>query len=354
MKEDSMATRQKQSSQRPSESEQPKRQRNSTSGRQRATRSQAEAPDPPQQEPPSRAEEGQALGTDQGFDQLLEQQIAQAIQPVLDEFRRQVAEVMEQQMAERPTIDTSSEGDGQESQQVPGSQQQDARPADQQPTSQAPPPQTEEQSPSAAAQQMQAEPPQQAEPAASDGQPAKQPESQEQRAPQRQLVKAVRPALEVVEHQGERFLQSLLVAGTTALLAESTRVAAQQRAEQGLHGLLQKMFEGLPDQVSSQDLQAQTERTLQAILRESLDAVFAEGMRLTLQQQGGQAMKVSLDGDFGALLKKTEDTLKAIADALVAVLRRHWQPVLRLLLLIVLSALESSLEHSGKESKAAS
>ncbi len=170
--------------------------------------------------------------------------------------------------------------------------------------------------------------------------------SPEQAGVQRALAGGFRPAVQLIEHLGEQWLQSLLVAGLAALLAETTRGAIQQRAEQGLHTLLQKAFEPLPHSTNSQELQAQTERTLQAILRDSLEAVFAQAMLPKTQQQGEQAIRASLHGDFGAVLRTIEGTLKAILEALVAVLREQWQRVLRLQVAALLVVLESSLEKS--------
>jgi hypothetical protein len=91
---------------------------------------------------------------------------------------------------------------------------------------------------------------------------------------ERPLAGALGPAVQAVAHQGA---QSLLAAGLGALLAETTRAAVQQQAEQGLHRLLQTLFETAPAGIANPEMQGKIERTLQLVLHESLEAVFAEG-----------------------------------------------------------------------------
>lgn len=323
---------------------------------------------PTQESVGNNAAQGQVPGPELDFSKILEQQISQAIQPVLNEFRQNVAQTMEQQAAALP----SHAGEGmagaagapqamQATAQGPGAQQQPVQ-QPQQPMQQQGGPAVTQQPPvqqalGQATQPVQGQLPPQAQqlaqPAEIAGQTIGQVESQAQQAPQGAVAGALRPALETVEHQGKQWLQSLLVAGLAALLAESTHAAVQQRAEHGLHTLLQKLFEAAPEGVTNQEMQIKTERTLQMILRESLDAVFVGGMRATVQQGGQLAIQDSLQGNFGSALGRVEDTLKAMAEALIEVLRRQWQNVLRLLLALVLLALESSLAQSSTEKKGA-
>ena len=289
-------------------------------------------PQPAQQVPPGAAAEGQAPSPEQDFSKLLEQHISQAIQPVLDEFRQQLTQVMEQQAEAMPAMNAGVQGAQQEAPQG----QATPSPVQQSPVQQSPVQQPPVQQPlSQAVQTTQA----------AVAQPA-QPESQGQQHP---LSGALAPALQTVERHGEQWIQSLLITGLTALLTESSHATIQQRAEHGLHTLLQKLFEAVPDGMSNQEMLAKTEQTLQAILREALNAVFAEGVRTAVQQNGQEAIRDSLHGDFREALTSIEDTLKAMADALIAVLRRQWPSVLRLLLALVLLALASSLAQSDKQ-----
>lgn len=282
---------------------------------------QGQSPSATKQEAPGLAPQGQSPSTQSNFSQTLEQQISQAIQPVLDEFRQQMAQTMVQQKEAMPATGTGG----------PAPQEAQAAP----PAPQPPP-------------QPQAQPPQPQPQPEGQPRPAALPEGvgKLQQGTQHLLTDALRPAIRLAEQQGEQWIESLLIAGLAALLAEPTRVAIQQRAEQGLHTLLQKAFEPLPHSASSQNLQAQTERTFQAILQAALAAVFAEAMQPQVQQQGQQAIRESLHGDFSAALKTVEDTVKAILEAIATALRQQWQLVLRLVLIAILVALESSLEKS--------
>jgi hypothetical protein len=270
--------------------------------------------------------EGQAPSADLNFSHILEQQIIQAIGPVLDEFRQQMAQGVAQQTADTPGIDLAGQGIGQGAAQGSGAQ----APTPQPPSQQSPAPLG------------------QAAPAAPTERPDIQTQVPVKNIVQRPLSGALAPAVQAVEQHGAEWLQSLLVAGLGALLTESTHVAVQQRAEQGLHTLLQKLFDAAPDGVTNQEIQGKIERTLQLILRESLDAVFVEGVRTVVQQGGQQTIERSLRGDFGGALIKVEDMLKVMVTALIAVLHRHQQTLLRLLLALALLALENSLMQPEK------
>jgi hypothetical protein len=144
----------------------------------------------------------------------------------------------------------------------------------------------------------------------------------------------------------------MIVAGLEALLAESAHAAVRQRAERGLHASLQKAFDAVPNNESAtvQELRDQTERTLQAILREALDAMFAEDVRGTLLDHGRQASSEVVHGHFGGALQHVQEALRALLQEIADVLRRQWQRVLRLLLRLILTALQDSLVPEEGES----
>lgn len=261
---------------------------------------------------PQGAAGGEAQGADAGLGQALEQQITQAIQPALDEFRQRM-EGMSKEMAARPRRGAGQSDTGQEA-------------------------------PEAA--------PQQREDDESQPEPPLIPVRHLKHATERPLAGALTSAVQTVGRSSAQWLQSLLVAGLGALLAGATHEAIHQRAEQGLHTLLQKAFEAAPAAFANQEMLEKTERTLQLILREALEAVFAEGVRTSLQQGGQQTIQQSLHGDFGGAVRKGEETLQVMVAALITVLRRHQQTILRLLLALALLAVASSLEQSadGKHS----
>src|SRR5690349_12442966 len=187
---------------------------------------QGQSPAATKQESPGSGAQSQQTGSDSNFSQSLEQQISQAIQPVLNEFRQQMAQTIIQQKEATPALGT----DGQAIPQAP------AAPSTQQPGSQTPT--------------------QQAQPTQPVGQPGlRESVTQVQQGAQNLLAGAVGPAVQLAEHQGQQWLEAMLIAGLAALLAESTRNAIEQRAEQGLHTLLQKAFEPLPKSATSQQLQ---------------------------------------------------------------------------------------------------
>jgi hypothetical protein len=161
---------------------------------------------------------------------------------------------------------------------------------------------------------------------------------------------AVSGALHLVEEQGEQWLRSTLVAGLDALLSEAAHSAVQQRAERGLHVLLQKAFEALPEGARNEELRVQTERTMQSILREALEGVFAEAVRVDVRQHSELAVRSLTHREGRAALQHAQQTLQVLAQEFVAVLQRQWQRILRLLLKLILTALEGSLSSTETES----
>lgn len=317
-KEDKVAAKQEGVLQQPPGESQTERASKSASNTQPVTSSQAQSQAKSQvQKQPGSASSGQTSSPGSNFSQLMEQQIAQAIQPVLDEFRQQVTEAMKQPTAAGPVGDAGGQGTRQATPQLQGTQPPLQQPASgQQPTAQSPVLRGAEQLPGQITQQL-------------------------------PLPGALAPAVQLTEQQREQWLQAWLATGLTVLLTESTRAAIQQRAEHALHTLLQKLFEAVPG--GNQEIVGKTEATLLTILREALDAIFSQAIRDTLLHEGQQTIRESLHGDLGAALKMVEDILRAMAEALVAVLRRESQHVLRLVLALALLALASSLEQSGKE-----
>jgi hypothetical protein len=279
--------------------------------------------------------QGQPAGAGPSVSDLLELQISQAIEPALADFRQQMAQAVQQEMQQafgtdgtdfQPGVQPSGEAKAAGAR-LPSVRQQ---PADGQ------------------AQQERQEGQAQAE----QGQP--QPAGKEEGEGLPGLVsQRLRPlsaaALRGLEQHTEQWLVSMLMAGLTALFAESARAAVQDRAEQSLHALLGRTFEALPDSPSKQELQLQTERTLQTILREALDAMFTEHVRTELRTHGEQATRSVVHRNFDMARNEVQQALQAMLQEIVSVLRRQWQRVLRLLLKVVLTALEDSLSSTEKE-----
>lgn len=282
-----------------------------------------------QDQPAAQGSEGQQSSQDQtptaiagqDFGQLLQQQITQALQPVLADFRQQLG-----QSAERIEVE-----------------QVDRRPDSVVPRQAGPPPAESGQ-----------QPPQQSS-RQSDGETRPQPDGREQSSRDQQpspeesqgIAAAARSVLsssiQFAERKGEDWIISVLISALNALLAESTHAAVQRRAEQGLHTVLQKTFDALPEGAANKDLQTQTERTLQAILRETIDAMFTEAARAALEEHGTEAGRSLVHRDFGGVVQQIQHALRVLLREFVEVLRRQWQRILRLLLRLILTALQDSL-----------
>ncbi len=248
------------------------------------------------------------------FRKVLDQQIAEAIRPVLDEFRQQMTQELEQRAATVSTAEAGAQRTGADISVPPV-----AQPEQQQPGSQS----------------------------GTVGGTVGGALS----GAQSSLAETLRPELEAVEQQTASALQSALAALVTALLAETSRAVIQRQAEGGLHAFIQKLFEALPDGTNNQQMQMKTERLLQSILQEFLDAIFAQTLRMKAQQDGQQAIQSSFHGDFGGALKSGGDLVKAIVAVLVGVLRRNQQNLMRLALAIALFMLAGLITRSGSNNE---
>jgi len=286
----------------------------------------------------------------QAFSQQLQEQIAQALKPVLADFRQQVTRNIEEQEEVKQMPESVAEGLERETRPTQSS---DGESGDtQQSDAEQSAPEQSAQGQSAPS-RAQSEEQDQSQAGAQDGQQAQEPE-QEQGGIKGVVSGNLGPALDVglrlVEHQAEQWLQSMITAGLDALLTETTRLAAQERASRGLHVGLEKAFSALPDSATTRDLRVQTEKTLQAILREAIDAVFAERARAALQEHGGLVSQEITHRNFTGALQHAQHGVQALLQEVIEVLRRQWQRVLRLLLRLVLTALQDSLAPGEKES----
>jgi hypothetical protein len=282
---------------------------------------------------PSQPGEQQGQSAGAGFDlaQLLELQMTQAIEPILADFRQNMAQIVQQEMEHALTTDATESHQG----------QQPTKPEATEERLPAPRPQVEQTAESQLAPQ----------PLVPIQQPEARPEEEE--GIQGRLAHRLRPlssiALHGLEHQAEQWLQSMLVAGITAMFAETTRAAAQERAEQSLRVLLQRAFDALPESSTKQELHQQTERTLQSIVDEAFDAIFADEVRTELRSHGEHVTRALVHRDFDEALRQIQQGLRMVLQEIVSVLRRQWQRVLRLLLKMILTALEGSLSSEQKD-----
>lgn len=117
-----------------------------------------------------------------------------------------------------------------------------------------------------------------------------------------------------------------------------------------MHTLLTKGFTAAPDSTLSRELQGQIERTSQAILRDTIEALFSEDVRTSIVQESAEAVGAAVHGDFGAATTDLRSAAMTVVDELVRVLRRPWQRLLRLVFKAVLAALENSITDDDGDS----
>jgi hypothetical protein len=334
-----VTTEQRQPDRQSPEGDQPKKRRTRTPGSRRATGAPQEAQQessPERQVPTSPAqpqeEEREPAGAGLDLSRLVELQISQAIEPILADFRQHMAQAVQQEMGHALAADGMGPQRGEQ-------------------------PDGESKAAEATLPVVQ----QREQRTATEGQPTQQPQEsqpqpeggEEKEGMQDHVSRHLRPlpsaVLQGLEQHAAQWLVSMLMAGISAMFAESARAAAQERAEQGLGALLQRTFDPLPESPTKRELQLQVERTLQSILQEVFDAIFADRVRAELQSHGEQATRALVHRDFDAAVKRLRQGLELVLQEIASVLRRQWQRVLRLLLKVILTALEDSLSATEKE-----
>jgi hypothetical protein len=290
--------------------------------------------------PDSGSERDQRPASEEELQGLLEQQITQAIEPVLAEFRAQMTQAVQQEM-EHAFSGTIGDSSG-------GGRQSDGGDVESEVV--------EKRAPSA---QQNEQPAQQREQEAGGGEDHQQESQSKSEAGKGQslpgqITRRLQPVsstlVQGLEHKAGDWMQSMIVAGLTAALSEASRGAIQGAAEKGLDAVLERTFDALPESANTGELRTQTQRTLHTILDDVFDAVYAEDIRKELQAHGQKTAQSLIRRDLDGALEAVKSALQTVGEEIVSVLRRQWQKVLRLLLKLIMTALDSALPGDERES----
>jgi hypothetical protein len=153
----------------------------------------------------------------------------------------------------------------------------------------------------------------------------------------------------VLEQQGEQWLRSRLDMGVDFLFSVWVRAAIQQEVERTLQGATRVATNFISDRATREDLRAQVERTVESVVGTALDRLFADDVRDDLKERGRRAIEALFEPDLKSVLHQVQDLLLALVEGLLAVLRECWEQILRLLGKVVMALLQPRLTAMLKD-----
>ena len=293
-----------------------------------------------------------------GLDPMFQQRIQEAVQPVMANFRQQVAEAVRRQLEQQ------------------GEPENSAGPADtnMQPNSDSGEakfdPRTQEAEPETTSQEAESMPravdadkgaPEQPEPDRS-AEPAKEsemkPAAEEEQADGEESVGEVLSdigqavpgvILDALTEQSAPWLQMMLDMALDTIFSPQVRATVQQEAQEGMQALVRETFDALTDAGDTSAMERKTTEALDLILRDTLDSIFAGPVRGELRQYGHRAVEALVRQDVEAARTQGEQAVLALARALLKAFQRHSQKVLRLLLGVLIQVLQEAITSKMKD-----
>jgi len=154
---------------------------------------------------------------------------------------------------------------------------------------------------------------------------------------------------EVLEQQGEQWLRSRFDLGIDFVFSLWVRAAVQQEVERALQRLARAAIGLVPDRATHDDLQAQSERTVERLTQTAVDKLFADDVREDLKARGHEAIGSLFKLDLKSILEQVQELLLSLFEGLLAVLRECWEQILQLLGKLVVSLLQSRVTAMLKD-----
>jgi len=147
----------------------------------------------------------------------------------------------------------------------------------------------------------------------------------------------------ILEQQGEQWLRSRLDLGIDFAFSVWVRAAIQQEVERALRRVTRAATDLISDRASREDLRAQADRTVERLVGTALDKLFADDVRDDLKARGQQATRSLFQPDLKSILHQVQELLLSLLEGLVAVLRECWEHILQLLGRVVVALVQPRL-----------
>jgi hypothetical protein len=155
--------------------------------------------------------------------------------------------------------------------------------------------------------------------------------------------------LDVVKQRGEQHVQSLVNVALDALFSPQIRTLTQRQIEDVVRSLLEETFEAIPTTDPSGETEQKAIGELDLALQEALDSIFDGAVRAQLQQHGERGTEALMRGDVSTATHHAEEAVEAFFTAILKALGRHWSSVLHLLLGLLIGAIEEMAAAKIKE-----
>lgn len=293
------------------------------------------------------AEQQKVTTSEHDAEQRLEQRIALAIQPVLADFERQVARIVEQQLAagqERAAHDPEPMPSTSARTEAAREDRTDSTPH---PSTAAPAESTEPGRASSSESSEHGVAP------SSDSRSSAAQESsgqQDTEEGEESLLPMLRSVVQGLEAQSGEWVQSLEKSALDALFSQAVRAAIQEQLEETVHDLAEDIFSGIvTDEESRLKLQEQTDQLLQQMITELLDNLFAGPLRRDVEYHSDEMVKALRRLDFDIAIHHAQEALQALLLGVVKALGHHWGGVLKLLLKLVIEYFQDVVSSSVSE-----
>ena len=153
----------------------------------------------------------------------------------------------------------------------------------------------------------------------------------------------------VLEQQGEQWLRSRFDLGIDFLFSRWVRVAAQREVERTLQRVARVAIDRIPDRAARDDLRAQLEETVERLAGTALDKLFADDVRDDLKARGHKAIGALFQPNLKSILHQAQDLLLSLLEGLLAVLRECWEQIVQLLTRVVVALFQSRVTAMLKD-----
>lgn len=154
---------------------------------------------------------------------------------------------------------------------------------------------------------------------------------------------------EVLREQGEQPLRSLLDDALDTIFSEQVRAKFQHDAESTLEDLLDIALEVIPDEEGRRDLRMQAQQTLDELLQETLDQFFSRSLRADIEDHVERAINALVAGESTEAIRQGKLAFLTLFHDLSAVLQEHWHEILRFLFKVITSVLQEAITSAIKQ-----
>ena len=296
-----------------------------------------------------RAVEGQAASaTGDEFGETIRRQIAEALQPALDQFRQQTVATV------RSELDQALQLDGDQAPAANQAADRDGRGTDDRGSGREH--SSGEQGASGGRASMRQADRQREDDQTDDEAPQETgtsaPHGLQVLTPllSKPMVKIV---VALLEQQGEEWLRSQFKSIVETLFSETRRESIQRQVEETLFSLLGASLEVVPDRSVRRELLREAEETLGSLLQDTFDKVFAGSARDDLERHGEKAIHALVHRDLPEALQEGTRALESLVRGLVDVIEEHWEQVLQVLIQLIVKVLQERIGAMLKEGFAA-